>query len=83
MCYIITRLSLLYLHTLLEFWTIIGTVQIQLIHQTYQLRVLDYYKCDTEITAEEKEVGGSVMMCKARGCETVWVHTTLKFSCRD
>ena len=35
---------LFYLCTSLEFWTIIGTVQIQLIHRTYQLRVLDYYR---------------------------------------
>ena len=37
-------------------------------------------ECDTEITAQEKEVEDSVMMCKARGCETVWVHATLKFT---
>src|SRR5271168_482835 len=37
-------LFLFYLCTLLEFWTIIGTVRIQLIHGTYQLRVLDYYR---------------------------------------
>ena len=40
-------------------------------------------ECDTEITAEEKEVGDSVMMCKARGCETVWVRATLRFTCRN
>ena len=33
-------------------------------------------ECDTEIMAQEKKVGDSVMMCKARGCETVWVHAT-------
>ena len=31
-------------------------------------------KCGTEITAEEKDVGECVMMCKARGCETIWVR---------
>ena len=36
---------------------------------------------DAEITAEEEEVGDSVtMMCKARCCETVWVH---EFTCRN
>ena len=29
---------------------------------------------DTEITAQEKELGERVMMRKARGCETVWVR---------
>ena len=41
--YFFNTYFLFYLCTSLEFWTIIGTVQIQLIHRTYQLRVLDYY----------------------------------------
>jgi hypothetical protein len=31
-------------------------------------------ECDTLITSEEKEAGTRVMECKARGCETGWVH---------
>ena len=34
-------------------------------------------ECDTEITNEEKEKGTQVMRCKARGCETGWVRTSI------
>ena len=32
---------------------------------------------DTEITNEEKEKGTQVMRCKAQGCETGWVRTSI------
>jgi len=39
-------------------------------------------ECDVQIMADEKEEGTRVMMCKAPGCETGWVHVILQlFSC--
>ena len=39
-------------------------------------------ECDVEITADEKEEGTRVMMCKAPGCKTGWVRVILQlFSC--